>query len=101
MTPSAVRMVVIAVCVAGIGGMVAGSIADNNAVAMTFGLITAAAALCLIVATAVTRSSTPRPVDQTGPEVEARIAQLVQQGVDESALRGLVQAAVELGRNAQ
>lgn len=99
MTAGAVRAVVIAVCVAGIGGMVAGSIADNNAVAMTFGLVTAAAALCLIVATAVTRSNTPQPVEQTGPEVEARIAELVDQGADETALRRLVQAAVELGRN--
>ena len=37
MTARVVRRVVIAVCVIGIGGMIAGSVADNNAVALTFG----------------------------------------------------------------
>ena len=97
MTPGAVRAVVIAVCVAGIAGMIAGSIADNNAVAMTFGLLAAVAALCLIVASAVT---SPGPVDPdlAGADVEARVARLVEQGADEAAVRGLVRAAVDLGR---
>jgi hypothetical protein len=98
MTTGAVRAVVIPVCVAGIGGMIAGSIADNNALAMTFGLVAAVAALCLIVATAVSRGSTPPRAEQAGEEVESRIAQLVEQGADEQAVRGLVQAAVRLGR---
>jgi hypothetical protein len=112
MTPGAVRAVVIPVCVAGIGGMIAGSIADNNALAMTFGLMAAVAALCLIVATAVSRGSTPptgasgapgesageQVGEEVGEEVEARIAELVGQGADEGVVRGLVQAAVRLGR---
>ncbi|HEV7887796.1 MAG TPA: hypothetical protein VGO92_09565 [Acidimicrobiales bacterium] len=92
------RGVVMAVCAAGIGGMIAGSVAGNNAFAMTFGLLTAAAVLCLIVATAVSRPRTPEAGQDAGPEVEARIAALAGQGVDEQALRELVQAAVEVGR---
>jgi hypothetical protein len=89
--------VVVAVCVVGIAGMIVGSIADNNAAAMTFGLLAAVAALCLIVASAVT---TPGPVDAdlAGADVEARVARLVEQGVDEGSLRALVRASVQLGR---
>ena len=50
---SAVRVVTITVSGAGIVGMIVGSIADNNGVAVTFGLITAAAVLCLITTSAV------------------------------------------------
>lgn len=53
MTPTAVRRVVVVVGALGIAGMIAGSIADNNGVALTFGLVTAVAVLCLMVATAV------------------------------------------------
>jgi hypothetical protein len=99
MTARRVRVAVALVCVAGIAGMIAGSIADNNAVAMTFGLLTAVAALCLIVASAVTA---PGPVDPdlAGADVEARIARLVEQGGDEKALRDLVRAALKLSRAA-
>jgi hypothetical protein len=108
MTPRAVRAVVGLVCVAGISGMIAGSIADNNAVAMTCGLVTAVAALCLIVATAVGKGAEPRRHDDgdsgsensgnAGAELEARITRLVEQGADETAVRALAQAGVELGR---
>jgi hypothetical protein len=100
-TPGAVRAVVIAVCVVGIGGMIAGSIADNNALAMTFGLVAAVAALCLIVATAVVRSmggTTAVSDEAAGEEVETRIAALVAAGADERTVRALVQAAVAFGR---
>jgi len=95
-TPRAVRRLVALVCVAGIAGMIVGSIADNNAVALTFGLATAVAALCLIVATAVAKPASRGT--EAGAVVEARIAELVEQGMDEKALRALVQAAVEVGR---
>ena len=52
-TTTAVRRAVIAVCVVGIAGMIAGSVADNNGMALTFGLVTAVAVLCLMVAPAV------------------------------------------------
>ena len=87
----------IAVSVVGIGGMVVGSIADNNAVALTFGLIAAAAALCLIVATAV--SAEQRSVEEReAEEVEVLVGRLVASGADEATVRDLVGAAVRLGR---
>ncbi len=63
MSPRTVRRLVIGVFVIGIGGMIAGSIADNNGFAITFGLITAAAAVGLILVTAVTAPGAfgPRP----------------------------------------
>ena len=83
----------IVVCVAGIAGMIVSSIADNNAVALTVGLLTAAAVLCLIVATAVSKTT-----EAPGEEVEARVASLVAAGADEGEVRGLVRAAVQLGQ---
>src|SRR4051794_41952833 len=53
-----VRWVVIGVCAVGIAGMIGGSAVDNSDLALTFGLITAAAVLCLMVATAVTAPAT-------------------------------------------
>jgi multisubunit Na+/H+ antiporter MnhB subunit len=97
MSPRAVRRIVIAVCVAGIGGMIAGSIADNNGAAMTAGLVTAVAILCLIVATAVT-TSPPAGAEGAAVEVEDAVEGLVAGGADEAEVRELVRRAVRLGR---
>jgi hypothetical protein len=83
------------VAAAGIPGIIAGSIAANDAVAITFGSITAVAAFGLILVTAVTTSPT---IDATGDAVESRIAALVDAGADERELRALVADAVRLGR---
>ena len=48
MSPRVVRWVVVAVCIGGIAGMVVGSIADDNSVTLTFGLVTAAAPMALL-----------------------------------------------------
>ena len=96
MSARVVRRVVFLICVAGIAGMIAGSIADNNAIAMTFGLATAVAVLCLIVVNAVV--SGPGDPDLTARDVEDRVERLVEQGADEGDLRSLVRAAVKLGR---
>ena len=96
MTARAVRLVVIGVCVAGIAGMIVGSVADNNAVALTFGLVTAAAVLCLIVATAVS-PSTSVDEDQAA-RVEDLVERLVAAGAPENEVRTLVGEAVRLGR---
>ena len=85
MSPVAVRRVVIAVCVCGIAGMIVGSIADNNGMAITFGLVTAVAVLCLIVATAVTRDAAVE-----GDEVEQLVNRIVDQGAAETDVRQLV-----------
>ena len=103
MTPRTVRRVVIGVCAVGIGGMIGGSIADNNAVALTFGLITAVAVVCLMVATAVSGSGTPTRAtafdDEQAARVEQLVAGLVAQGAPEDAVRRLVGEAVRLGQS--
>jgi len=98
-----VRLVVAVVCVAGIGGMVAGSIADNNGAAVTSGLVAAVAIVVLMAFTLATRAaesgSRARPVDELRAErVEHQLQALVSRGTDEQALRSLVADAVRLGR---
>lgn len=103
-----VRWIVIGVCVLGIAGMIVGSVADNNDVALTFGLITAAAVLCLMVATAVSPpsasstsgSATPAFDEAQAARVERLVDGLVAAGADESDIRRLVGEAVRLGRGA-
>jgi hypothetical protein len=95
MTARTVRRLVIAVCVAGIGGMIAGSIADNNGVALTAGVVTAIAVLCLMVATAVTGGATVG----SGEHVEELAGDLVADGANETAVRELVREAVKFGRS--
>jgi hypothetical protein len=88
------------VCVAGIAGMIVSSIADNNGAALTAGLVTAVAVLCLIVATAVTGDKLPAEshLELLAADVEDRVQHVVSQGADETAARDLVRAAVKLGR---
>ena len=94
----ALRVVVIAVCIAGIGGMVAGSIADNNGAAVTSGLIAAVAVLVLMTATVATRATAPRTVEQRAAHLEDRISALVASGASEDEVRALVAEAVRFGR---
>jgi hypothetical protein len=96
----AVRLVVLAICAAGIAGMVVGSVADDNAVALVFGLVTAAAVACLIVATAVAGGAgvAGSPDEDQGRRVEELVAGLVGRGADEAEVRELVREAVQLGR---
>jgi hypothetical protein len=108
--PRAIRRIVIVVFVIGIGGMIAGSILDNNGFAITFGLITAVAALALVLVTQVSPpgslaksgspvESAPPVVDEAlAADLEVRITTLVAEGADEVAVRKLVGRAVELGR---
>jgi hypothetical protein len=101
MSPRAVRRIVIAVCVAGIAGMIISSIADNNGAAITAGLVTAVAVLCLIVATAVTGKGTvpaESHVELLARDVEDHVQALANRTVSEEELRALVGAAVKLGR---
>jgi len=98
-----VRWVVIGVCVVGVAGIIAGSIADNNAVALTFGLVTAVAVVCLMVATAVSGSGTPAKTggfdDAQAARVEQLVSRLVADGASEDAVRELVGEAVRLGQS--
>ncbi|MFN0089874.1 MAG: hypothetical protein ACKVWR_06310 [Acidimicrobiales bacterium] len=90
----------LAVFVGGIAGMIVSSIADSTAAALTFGLITAAAALCLMVSTATVnalerrRPAAPTRLDEADAAgLEAQIQALVRDGADEDRLRALVRAA--------
>ncbi len=106
----AIRIGVVAVCVAGIAGMIVTSATGHNGAAITFGLVTAVAVLCQMVATTVLDEATGAPRaplydSPAGPEaeaaeLEARIAALVDAGADEPAVRDLVRHAVRLGRRA-
>lgn len=96
MSLKALRVIVMAICVAGIGGMVAGSIADNNGAAVTSGLIAAVAVLVLMAATVAARSI---PVDEErASRIEEQIGALVEAGASEVEVRTLVADAVRLGR---
>ena len=106
---TAVRWIVTAVCALGIAGMIVASVNDNNDAALTFGLLTSAAVVCLVVATAVAKSgggtgATParsgpaQPDEARAASVEARVQRLVAAGADEAEVRALVGEAVRLGR---
>ena len=120
MSVRAVRWVVVAVCVCGIAGMIVASVNDNNGAALTFGLVTTVAVVCLVVATAVTRpagatvapggAQPPEPAQPSergqpsGDEVlaeriEGLVAGLVATGADETTVRSLVREAVRFGRS--
>ncbi|MGK2957793.1 MAG: hypothetical protein ACSLFB_05215 [Acidimicrobiales bacterium] len=93
-----------------IAGMIVGSIAGSTGWPVTFGIISAIAALCLIVATTVASSSLSTPPrkalgqssqaldENLGEEMEQTIADLQSAGADEDALRSLVGQAFRLGR---
>jgi hypothetical protein len=93
----AIRRSLVAVCVAGIAGMIVTSIADSPSGALTFGLLTAVAAFGMIVITAVTNGGAARSEDELGEAVEDRVQALVEAGADERSVRALVRDAVELG----
>jgi uncharacterized membrane protein YfcA len=102
MDPKLLRRTVLVVFLGGIAGMVVGSIMDNNGTAITFGIITAVAALALILTTAlISGQPADRFDDERAEAVEARIVQLVADGADEAAVRDLVRDAVVLGRTAR
>ena len=95
-----VRRGAIAVIVVSIVGMIIGSAASNNGTAVTFGLISAAAVLVLLVVSAVAPSRTRgAPLDdELAAAIEDRIQSLVAGGADEKAVRALTRDAVTLGR---
>ncbi len=98
-----IRIVVLVLCAGGIAGMIVASIAgNNNGWVVTFGLITAASVVMLMVFSAASRSAatagTAAPDEALAEQVEIRIQDLVETGADETAVRDLVRDAVQLGR---
>ena len=125
MSPRSVRRLVLVVFVAGIGGMILGSILDNNGVAITFGLVTATAALGLILVTMVTpaeafhrpkgdrlrgaddaiastrgdeRGAAIEDDELAGAAVEEQVERLMAAGADEHEVRELVRRSIAYGR---
>jgi hypothetical protein len=99
------------ICAIGIAGMIVTSALDHNGAAITFGILTAVAILCTMVATSVATDEARRlggaaadagvvaaGSDALAAIVEDQLQELVHQGTDESALRQLVGEAVRLGR---
>jgi hypothetical protein len=93
-SPSLIRAVVITVFVGGIVGMIVASIADNNGAAITFGLITAVAALGLMLTTALSTTAA-----ESGEEIDERVDRLVAAGADEDEVRDLVRSVRSMGRS--
>lgn len=101
-TPRVIRGVVLVWCAGGIVGMIVTSINDSIDGAITFGLLTAAAVLCLILVTAVAGRQAFAPPGEPDPDraahVERQIQALVRDGTDETRLRQLARDLVNLGR---
>jgi hypothetical protein len=101
-TARTVKVSAVAVCAVGIIGMIVSSALDHNGAAITFGLVTAVAVLCSMVATSVAASSSAGevryPPDRLAGLVEQQIQALVDGGADEESIRQLVGEAVRLGR---
>ena len=95
-----VRRVVLAVCASGIIGMIVASVNDSTGAALTFGLLTSGAVVCLVVATAVTRPAggPAAPDEAQAARVEDLVHDLVAKGADEAEVRRLVGESVRLGR---
>jgi multisubunit Na+/H+ antiporter MnhB subunit len=97
MHPRVVRRCLIAVCAAGIAGMIVTSIADSPGGALTFGLLTAVAALGMILVTAVTNGGSAREDDELGETIEDHVRRLVEAGAEEREVRALLREAMRLG----
>ena len=105
-----IRRIAVAVCAGGIAGMIVSSVLNHNGAAITFGLVTAAAVLCSMVATAVAADVTRKltasggvPAPDSDDETQAALVEtlvdgLVRGGTDESQVRELVRQSVRLGR---
>lgn len=105
-SPRLVRRSVLLLFVAGIVGMILSSIRDSTGGAITFGLITAVAAITLVLVTSVSprgalsgQGGHPAEVDErVAADLEERVRSLIEAGADEDQVRRLVSRAIEFGR---
>lgn len=105
-SPRLVRRCVLVVFVAGIIGMIVSSILDSTGGAITFGLVTAVAAIALVLVTSVSppgalgghRGGSPEIDQRVAADMERRVQELVGAGADEDEVRRLVSRAIEFGR---
>jgi len=104
MTSPAVRTTRIScavIFVLGIAGMIISSIAGNNVgVVTTIGIMTAIAALVLLIASVSSSPSRLDVFDEADAQIlERQIVELVKSGTNETALRSIVRDATKLGRH--
>jgi hypothetical protein len=90
----------IAIFVCGVAGLIISSIAgNNNGLVLTIGGLIVLAAIVLMTVNTVTVHDRIDAFDDAAAEqLEARVADLVQQGADENDVRTLVREARRSGR---
>ena len=97
-----IKIVCFGLFLAGIPAIIVSSIAGNNeGWVLTFGMITAVAALILIAVSSVTTNKRIDAFnDALAEQVEGQIGALVSSGAKEDTVRKLVRDAINLGRSA-
>ena len=98
-----IKIVCFGLFLAGIPAIIVSSIAGNNeGWVLTFGMITAVAALILIAVSSVTTNKRIDAFnDVLAERVEQRVQQLIQAGADEDEVRTLVRDSINLARGQQ
>jgi len=104
-SPRLVRRAVLGVFVGGIIGMIVSSILESTGGAITFGLLTAAAAIALVLVTSVSppgalakpNSTSASTDDRVAADLESRITALIDAGADEDQVRRLVSRSIDYG----
>jgi hypothetical protein len=82
--------------------MIVSSIAERTGAAITAGMITAVAVVCMVLVTAVAPADAfggPVVDEDAAADVERRVAELVAAGADEAEVRSLVRAVRRLSRS--
>ena len=98
-----IKGICFAIFLCGIPALIISSIAGNNeGWVLTFGMVTAIAALILISVSAVTAKKRIDTFDDVIAErIEQRVRLLVDAGAPETEVRALVRDAIELSRGQQ
>jgi hypothetical protein len=98
-----IKVICFVIFLSGIPALIVSSIAGNNAGwVVTFGMVTAIAALILIAVSAVSAKTRIDTFDEVIAErIEQRVRDLVASGAPESDVRALIRDAIELSRGQQ
>ena len=103
MSLNLIKSACFALFLAGIPAIIVSSVRGNNeGWVLTFGMITAVAAIILIAVSSVTSTKRIDAFnDVLAERVEQRVQQLVQAGAEESDVRALLRDTIELARGQQ
>ena len=98
-----IKVVCFIIFLSGIPALIVSSIRGNNeGWVVTFGMVTAIAALILIAVSAVTAKTRIDTFDEVIAErIEQRVRELVASGAPEADVRALIRDAIELSRGQQ